>query len=589
VLKSALRYLKIGWNVIPVNRDKKPYLSSWEQYQQRRVTEEEVRQWWTKWPDANIAVLTGQLSGIVVIDIDEKSSLQYIEPHLNKKTTLTCITGRGGKHLYFRHPGITVPNAVRFLPGVDCRGDGGYVVVPPSIHRSYRRYRWENSNNKLAELPQTLLSLILDKSRKKKLSSKDWKADIPEGNRDVELTRRAGRLLQIGIPAGEVLTILKTLNQAHCKPPLPEAQVEKIVESIASRETRRKEERIKSKQENDSSPFTVLTQQEMLERYGGGEDEIRWTIAEWLPEASCGLIVAPPGSHKTWILLNLALAVSTGRPFLGHYPVNRRGPVLFIQQEDPWPMLLNRLGRMLNSLEPMEEADGEDITYTLDCRFIEEFHSMPIFWYTDRQLNFADEDIMIKLEQKIAELKPRLVVIDPLYTAADTREYMAGGAQKMVALKKMRDNYKCSFIIAHHTKKSSEEAGNRTELWGSQFLNAWLEFGWQIRKSEDENTERISRHFKNAEAPEKLQLVFKITNWTFEVNINSVDTSEDSKPSKSSVTSIIEKAILLEGKRFNSVREMAELAKCSKSTAHDVIKKLKLEKNEDGYYQLPDK
>lgn len=564
MLWAALVYLGRGWSIIPVNRDKHPRLDSWEEYQSRRPTEKEVRAWWTRWPDANIAVICGHLSGMVVVDVDTKEGIKAVGPYVGGKT-LVCTTGGGGLHYYYKHPGETAPNVMRFLPGVDFKGDFGYVVVPPSKHKSGKYYRWTDAQAQIDKIPDGLLPLVTGRGQKTPLTPDDWKTDLQDGERDVEITRRAGRLLQAGVPAIECLETMLTVNQKYCKPPLSVAQVKKIVKSIAGREAAKTEHPPKTR----VSVFTVLDQREMLRTYGEGEN--RWTVADWLPEASCGLLVAPPGTYKTWLLLALAHSVATGHPYLDKWEVAGTGPVLFLQQEDPWGMLQGRLASMFKQQPPTEKS-GE---YSLDCTFVKELDEAPIFWYTDRMFNFSDRAVMKQLEQRIREIRPRLVMIDPLYTAASTKDYMAEGAQRMAALKLIRDSYGCSFIVSHHTTVSGSRSEDRASIWGSQFLNAWLEFGWRAPEATMDGVKMI-RHFKTCEDPEKLMLQFKITPWSFKVQTKKATETVDIQ---------IEEAIF-GGTQLGSARDVAKLAKCSVSTAHATMQRMGLKKDKKGYYKL---
>jgi len=436
------------------------------------------------------------------------------------------------------------------------------------MHRSGRRYRWEDPQAQPGIMPAALMKIIRGRGVVP-VAASDWEAPIPEGTRDQELCRRAGRMLRVGMAAGEVLALLRAVNATLCRPPLGDAQVRKIVASIAAREATRNRQR-------GAPTFTVLRQREMLRRYG--EDEGRWTVAEWLPDSSCGLLVAPPGNFKTWLLTALAFSVATGRPFLGRWPVIGRGPVLVIQQEDPWWMLQSRLGRMFEQVPPAEEGQGPERLYTLDCRFCRAFDALPIYWYTDRQLNFANRDLVLELEHKVDELRPRLVIVDPLYTAADTKDYMAEGAQKMSALKQIRDAYRCSFIIAHHTTVAGSASEDRSTIWGSQFLNAWLEFGWQMPKGDDKGNIMV-RHFKNAESPKRIRLRFRITDWSFGVDV------EDAP---GSVAERLEE-VLLAGGSATSLRALAKLAGCSAPAALKALRKLGLEKGPGGRYREKEK
>jgi len=360
------------------------------------------------------------------------------------------------------------------------------------------------------------------------------------------------------------------LNADLCKPPQPEAEVKAIVKSIADREVG------KTGKPSDQE-FKATSNREMFMKYGASE--VSWTIQDWLPEGTIGFVVAPPGSWKTWMMLNLAFAINTGGDFLGQFPVNKKGPVLIIQQEDTFTMLMGRIACMFNSKEPIAKTlkDG-DILFELDGRYVEEMLDMPIYWHEDRELNLEDAKCIDRVEKAIEELKPALVIIDPLYSAISVKDYMAEGAQKMLALKKLRDRYGCSFMIAHHTTKAAAKGeGERSGLWGNQFLNALLETGWQIREGDDESTVKIKRHFKDNPTPSRVQAAFNVTHFSFQVDISKI---------KDSASEIIKEAIL-EGQQLRSARAMANVAGCSKSTAHDVMKKLRLKKGEDGCYQLP--
>lgn len=111
-------------------------------------------------PHGLLAVRTGAVSGIVVVDIDTRNGGQ-IDRALMPRTAY-ALTGTDDPHLYYRHPGVPIPNSAGKLgPGVDVRGDGGYVVAPPSIHpRTKRPYRWAR-RHPLTEMPPALIAACL--------------------------------------------------------------------------------------------------------------------------------------------------------------------------------------------------------------------------------------------------------------------------------------------------------------------------------------------------------------------------------------------------------------------------------------------
>ena len=108
-----------------------------------------ITDWWTAWPEANIGIRTGQVSGIVVLDIDAaKGGLESwaeLQDLHGRVDTLLCRTGGGGMHLYFQAPPDMQlkSGSGEIAPGIDTRAEGGYVVAPPSLHISGQRYQWE--------------------------------------------------------------------------------------------------------------------------------------------------------------------------------------------------------------------------------------------------------------------------------------------------------------------------------------------------------------------------------------------------------------------------------------------------------------
>lgn len=161
MLPYALDYASRHWHVFPIytvrngkcacgqNCDtpaKHPMVSGGVYAATIRLPQ--IKEWWSKWPDANIGIATGQVSGIFVVDVDTRhdgeASLQELVKQYGivEGTPLVVITGGGGRHILFEHPGLKIPNKVKLADGLDIRGDGGYIVAPPSLHISGQRYRW---------------------------------------------------------------------------------------------------------------------------------------------------------------------------------------------------------------------------------------------------------------------------------------------------------------------------------------------------------------------------------------------------------------------------------------------------------------
>ena len=136
-ISAAQGLASFGWPVFPVNPDTKaPFITGW----QNRATSDlsGVAELFKDYPSAAIGLITGQKSGLVVIDIDERENCSGLQNFKNAghklPPTITASTPSGGVHLFFKAPSVEVPNSVsKLAEGVDIRGDGGYVIAPPSV------------------------------------------------------------------------------------------------------------------------------------------------------------------------------------------------------------------------------------------------------------------------------------------------------------------------------------------------------------------------------------------------------------------------------------------------------------------------
>lgn len=541
--------------------------------------------WWDRWPNANIGVATGGNSGIVVVDLDGAAGVASLKEILGEdvlNSTMTVQTGSGGIHLYYKSNGRTLPNTVKSLPGVDVRGDAGHVVAPPSLHSQGSRYVWISEDfNQPQPLPSILADLLFRRPDAR-LTQSEWGETLEEGRRDQEIARRAGKLLRGDVPASVVLETLRSLNAQLCAPPLPDADIQRIVASIDKKEKARRLQNVQQQvqtsngQQSPPTPaeFPVITWAEALQSYG--EYDTQWHVPNWLPQSTVGLVGAPPGSYKTWILADMCTAMTGERLFLNQYEVEEPGPVLIVQQEDFMPMLISRIGLMLGAGKPTEESDG-----LVHMGFYRT--DIPLYFHDRRMLRFDDPKIVEEFKKRIGQIKPRLVMIDPLYSAVSMDDYMAKSAQTMMVLKDLRDMFGTSFMIAHHTvKKKNEDGRERDQLWGSQFLNAWLETGWQMRQSDvDPTIITVNRHFKVCQNPPLLGLRWGINDWAYSVELCG-DIDQGASDTELGKTLLA----LIDQQQFKSIADIAaELGVSGKGSIGRALKQAGIEKR-DGYYQL---
>jgi hypothetical protein len=229
LLEAALSYASKGWHVFPL-KGKIPLTP--DGFKSATVNEALIRKWWELWPNANIGIATGAASDLVVIDIDKKSGGWTSVAELNNEghffsTEYEVETGGGGAHFYYEHPGHPIKNKAGLFPGIDVRGDGGYVVAPPSTHESGKPYVSLNPAHRPNLLPEWLLDKLKE-APKAPPSNAD--GEVIEGGRNQWLTATAGFLQRKG-----VLTLegLLAINDEKCSPPLPEREVTRIFENVS--------------------------------------------------------------------------------------------------------------------------------------------------------------------------------------------------------------------------------------------------------------------------------------------------------------------------------------------------------------------
>jgi len=296
MLSHALAYLKKGKSVIPVGKNKRP-LIKWEEFQKRLPTEAEVRSWWKMFPEANIGIVTGKVSNILVVDVDKKSGGIETVKGLALGATLTAKTGGGGLHYYYKYQ-EGVGNKAGIYQGIDIRGEGGYVLAPPSMHESGQPYRW-GLTIEAADFPRDVFNV------EKVENNWEWLVGgVGEGERNESSAKVAGILLRTFKPEQWETVAWKMLlgwNSAN-RPPLPEDELRATFESIASREGAKPRE---EEEEEDVKIVTFKQASDRLEKerckefYSTGFDEFDSVLLGGFMSGDLIVVTAPTGQGKT--------------------------------------------------------------------------------------------------------------------------------------------------------------------------------------------------------------------------------------------------------------------------------------------------
>jgi hypothetical protein len=260
-LETALHYLTKGYSVIPIKRNKKPFIP-WIEYQQKKPTEDKIREWWDKWPSANVAIVTGKISNICAVDIDEPEGFKAIQAYIPDNFVIpTCKTPGGGQHLYFQFPDKPLNNNTRVIPGCDFRGEGGYVIAPPSQNGKGQIYAWLDGlslddveppalpsqyiiyiNNNAFKIKEGIgeddFTKLQSDFKRLRLTSTDFKK-ISEGQRDEILFHIANSILNRTMREQEVQGLLQLIARHCCDPPFPFKEIPAKIKSVLNRIERR--------------------------------------------------------------------------------------------------------------------------------------------------------------------------------------------------------------------------------------------------------------------------------------------------------------------------------------------------------------
>jgi hypothetical protein len=353
-LKSAVRCAERGWHVIPLTwieggdcSCSAPDCSSPGKHpltthgvKDASNDKAVIRAWWRMNPQANVGIVTGAQSGITVLDIDPRhggrESLRALEEQYGPLPQGPCVqTGGDGEHRYFLHPGPTVKNKVGLAPGIDIRGDGGYVVGPRSNHTSGQLYLWKPGHRPadftIPPMPQWLLNRVGQERPQQRPAPSNA---INEGNRNATLASLAGSMRARGMCRESIEAALLAENQVRCHPPLADTEVWAIAASIGQYPTPQAE------MISAQLPRVEVGAERMLRFQTGAEiavttvAEVSWLVKPWVV---AGAITEADGKVKlagktTWAtyMVNCAL---DGRTFMGE-PTTKT-PVVYLTEQNP--------------------------------------------------------------------------------------------------------------------------------------------------------------------------------------------------------------------------------------------------------------
>lgn len=323
LLEAALQYAKWGLPVLPLRPEgKEAILNDWPN--QATTDANKIREWWAKTPNANLALLTGTRSGLVVIDSDEKNGKSgyksICDAGLKMPDTRIVKTPSGGLHYYYQYPnGQSIGSPTGVLDGVDIRGNGGYVVAPPSVidGKSYT----VASQDGIAPLPSQWAGQL---TKRRHPPVQGDSGPILDGARNGVLCRFAARMRYFGLSPSEIEAALLTMDDERCEPPVGPEKVATIARWAGKHSIRDysslvdlsnfKRPTIKT----EGNPSPVSGSKYQLVKTGQLDNRpIEWQVKGLVEYGTLVEVFGQWGTGKTFFLLDLLSCVATGLDFHG--------------------------------------------------------------------------------------------------------------------------------------------------------------------------------------------------------------------------------------------------------------------------------
>lgn len=320
MLEKALALAADGMPVFPCRSDKRPLTA--HGFKDATTDQAQVRQWWSEWPHALPGVPTGEPSGLFVLDVDRRPGADGFETleanSWSINGTRAHRTQSGGMHYLFRYPkdgGLGI-SAGKLGPGLDTRGDGGYVIWWPAKGLDV------SNPDSLDALPAWIGTALGSSAREDRPAPAEG-ASVAAGGRNDHLFRVAAGLHGKGLSANAIEAALLAENAVRCSPPLDGDEVRRI-----ARSTHRYPEGTEWRpSSNGTVGFRFVAARELLAK----PKPIRWLIGGLMESGTLAQIFGQSGCGKSFIALDWSASVATGAQWYGRETA--QGAVFYIAGE----------------------------------------------------------------------------------------------------------------------------------------------------------------------------------------------------------------------------------------------------------------
>lgn len=396
-----------------------------------------------------------------------------------------------------------------------------HAIVDPAQHEDKD---WGDANAVLANyrLPQKLLTLLHGEAEHGKRSEMLWYLE--------------NKLSEVGMSPEEVITVIRESDWNKFKGRKDgdeqlRVEMMKIIEKQITADPPRRNKAV-----TQAGDMRIQTFQEVMSSL---QTTPGWLIPGFWMKQSHGIVAGEPKSMKTTLFMDAMISVATGAPFLGKYPVEETGNVLYVQNENAEWIMRDRFEKMVANkglVGKVQHSFGSK----LKIKFNPE---VPMYMVNQQGFTLTDPDQQDWLEDTIKELKPAIVVLDPLYLMFDGD---IASAQELFPILQwllyLKNEYKCGITLIHHWNKGGESKRGGQRMLGSTTLHGWIESAWYLKSNPTDGDEAeivMEREFRGAGLHNRLDIRVKMGDMgdpTYEVSVEDYfSPEEDEKPTRGGI------------------------------------------------------
>jgi hypothetical protein len=453
---------RLGWRLHPLRpRSKQAILKSWQLLATADL--KNLEEWAREYPSCNWGAVAGRESGFFAVDVDDPAAMRLLEDeHGDLPNGLATITARGYA-LIFRYPeDVEIrPATNRPCPGIDIRGEGSYIAIPPSIHPSGHHYSYSDDSLPIPDCPAWFLGSILTAQGNSRSEVRQEQvlaapAVIGPGQRTPTLVSLAGKLINLGVPQKGIEEALVAVNQTFV-PPHPADKIRHIVTDMSNRY---------SAGAHSGAALNLHCGTEI------SDEPVPWILQDHIPDRTVFGIHGRPGEGKTTVAARMAADLSQGKtPFTGDECPPRN--IFFLSNEDS-PARVREL-YVGGNLERLHVENTDDL-----------------WWLGD----------LTRLELAITEHDAGLVVIDSLASHCGKTDLNVHGdsTRLLVPLRALAERRKCAILIIHHLNKTSSP-DHLQRVAGSIGISASLRHNLHVVPDPDDPSLRLLVNGKTNLAP----------------------------------------------------------------------------------------